>query len=295
MAYCRICKNSLIRIIKFRNISLVGKFFKKKKILKKYKISLNFCKICKHVQISEILNPDLLFKNYLWETGVSKTNINLIKIFINKLSKSKINKNSKILEIASNDGSLLDFVKKKFKCFVIGIDPAKNLIKNRKRNFTTIVDYFDYNKSIKIKKKFENFDFIIARNVVAHVKNPNEIFKGVENILKQKGQFVLEVPHLYNIFKFNQYDNIFHEHIGFHSLKSIIELSERNNLKVFNVEKIDSQGGSIRCYICKKNNPLKVSQKIKLILREETQLGLYSSSQLKSFKNKIISHISDMQ
>tara|TARA_B100000035_G_scaffold76581_1_gene63812 strand:- start:3431 stop:4414 length:984 start_codon:yes stop_codon:yes gene_type:complete len=219
----------------------------------------------------------------------------LIKIFINKLSKSKINKNSKILEIASNDGSLLDFVKKKFKCFVIGIDPAKNLIKNRKRNFTTIVDYFDYNKSIKIKKKFENFDFIIARNVVAHVKNPNEIFKGVENILKQKGQFVLEVPHLYNIFKFNQYDNIFHEHIGFHSLKSIIELSERNNLKVFNVEKIDSQGGSIRCYICKKNNPLKVSQKIKLILREETQLGLYSSSQLKSFKNKIISHISDMQ
>ena len=210
MAYCRICKNSLIRIIKFRNISLVGKFFKKKKILKKYKISLNFCKICKHVQISEILNPDLLFKNYLWETGVSKTNINLIKIFINKLSKSKINKNSKILEIASNDGSLLDFVKKKFKCFVIGIDPAKNLIKNRKRNFTTIVDYFDYNKSIKIKKKFENFDFIIARNVVAHVKNPNEIFKGVENILKQKGQFVLEVPHLYNIFKFNQYDNIFH-------------------------------------------------------------------------------------
>ena len=125
--------------------------FLKKKILKKYKISLNFCKICKHVQISEILNPDLLFKNYLWETGVSKTNINLIKIFINKLSKSKINKNSKILEIASNDGSLLDFVKK-FKCFVIGIDPAKNLIKNRKRNFTTIVDYFDYNKSIKIKK-----------------------------------------------------------------------------------------------------------------------------------------------
>ena len=106
--------------------------FLKKKNFKKYKISLNFCKICKHVQISEILNPDLLFKNYLWETGVSKTNINLIKIFINKLSKSKINKNSKILEIASNDGSLLDFVKKKFKCFVIGIDPAKNLIKIEK-------------------------------------------------------------------------------------------------------------------------------------------------------------------
>lgn len=295
MARCRICKNSLIKIIKLRNISLVGNFYKNKKILKKYKISLNFCKICKHVQISEILNPDLLFKNYLWETSVSKTNINLIKILINKLSKFKIKKNTKILEIASNDGSLLNLVKKKFKCFVLGIDPAKNLINNRKGNFVTIIDYFNYKKSIKIKKKFENFDFIIARNVVAHVKDPNEIFKGVENILKQKGQFVLEVPHLYNIFKFNQYDNIFHEHIGFHSLKSIIDLSKRNNLKVFNAEKIDSQGGSIRCYICKKNNLQKISPKIKLILNEEAQLGLYSSSKLKSFKNKILYHISAMQ
>ncbi len=206
MARCRICKNNLIKIIKFRNISLVGNFYKKKKILKKFKISLNFCKICKHVQISEILNPDLLFKNYLWETGVSKTNINLIKIFIKKLSKSKINKNSKIFEIASNDGSLLELAKKKFRCFVLGIDPAKNLIQNRKKNFTTIVDYFDYKNSTEIKKKFENFDLVIARNVVAHVKNPNDIFKGVENILKPKGQFILEVPHFYNIFKFNQYD-----------------------------------------------------------------------------------------
>tara|TARA_A100001015_G_scaffold232681_1_gene263593 strand:+ start:1874 stop:2293 length:420 start_codon:yes stop_codon:yes gene_type:complete len=135
MVYCRVCKNNLIKIIKFRNISLVGNFLKKKKNLKKYKISLNFCKVCKHVQISEIINPDVLFKNYLWETGISKTNINLIKILINKLGKSKIKKNSKILEIASNDGSLLNIAKKKFKCFVLGIDPAKNLIKNKKKKF----------------------------------------------------------------------------------------------------------------------------------------------------------------
>ncbi|OUV61079.1 MAG: hypothetical protein CBC82_06990 [Cellvibrionales bacterium TMED122] len=295
MALCRICKNKLIRIIKFRNISLVGNFYRKKKSLKKYKISLNFCKICKHVQISEIINPDLLFKNYLWETGVSKTNINLIKTFIEKLKKFKIKKNSKILEIASNDGSLLDIVKKKFNCFVLGIDPAKNLIKNKKKNFTTISDYFNYRSSVKIKKKFENFDLVIARNVVAHVKNPNEIFKGVENILKKTGQFVLEVPHFYNIFKLNQYDNVFHEHIGFHSLKSIIDLSQRSNLKVFNVEKIDSQGGSIRCYVCKKNSSQKISPKIKSILIEEAKLGLYSSSKLKLFKKKILSHISEMR
>ena len=103
------------------------------------------------------------------------------------------------------------------------------------------------------------------------------------------------MPHLYNIYKKNQYDNIFHEHIGFHSLKSIIDLSQRSNLKVFNVEKINSQGGSIRCYICKKNYLKKISPKIKLILREEATLGLYSSSKLKIFKQKIIAHISAIQ
>ena len=131
--------------------------------------------------------------------------------------------------------------------------------------------------------------------MLAHVKNPNDLFQGVKKIINKKGIFIVEAPSLLNIIKDNQYDNIFHEHIGFHSLKSLIDLAKRNNLNLFDVEHIDSQGGSIRCYICKKNNPLKVSQKIKLILREETQLGLYSSSQLKSFKNKIISHISDMQ
>ena len=70
--------------------------------------------------------------------------------------------------------------------------------------------------------------------------------------MTDEGTFILEVPHLGNIFQFNQYDNIFHEHVGFHSLKSILDLSQNNSLKIFDVEKIDSQGGSLRCYICKK-------------------------------------------
>ena len=86
--------------------------------------------------------------------------------------------------------------------------------------------------SKKIKKKFKTFDFIIARNVIAHVPNPNEIFSGVDNLLTEKGVFIIEVPHLKNIIEQNQYDNIFHEHIGFHSLKSIIDLTRKIILKV---------------------------------------------------------------
>lgn len=296
MSNCRICKGELQIIMDFGKIALVGNFRKKKQNLNRYKISLNFCKICKHVQISEIIKPNLLFKNYLWETGISGSNIDLIKKLIKKLKNYNVNKDSKILEIACNDGSFLNLIRKKFKCTVLGVDPAQNLKKNLKKiKIPSIIDYFNYKLSIKIKKSFKFFDFIIARNVIAHVPNPNEIFSGVNNLLSDKGIFVIEVPHLENIYKENQYDNIFHEHIGFHSLKSIIDLSSRNNLKVFNVEKIKSQGGSIRCYICKKNSSKKANNKIKEILLREKKTGLLSNTKLKEFKTKIKTHIIKIQ
>ena len=182
----------------------------------------------------------------MWETGVSRSNLFLLNDLLKKLKKSDINKNSKILEIASNDGSFLKILKKQFKSFVVGIDPAQNLAKkaNAEKNFT-INKFFDFKLSNKIKKKYSKFHFIFARNVIAHLSKPNEIFKGVENLLSENGVFILEVPHLLNIIKQNQYDNIFHEHIGFHSLKSIIDLCKRNKLQVLDVDLINSQGARL--------------------------------------------------
>ena len=296
MTCCRICRGKLNLIIDFGKISLVGNFLKQIKRIKRYNLSLNYCNDCKHVQIKEILKRDLLFKNYLWETGISKSNINLINELINKLKKNRVNKNSKILEIASNDGSFLKKIRGKFKCFVLGIDPAKNLKKiNKNRDILTLNNYFDKKLSLKIKKKFELFDYIFARNVIAHVPDPNEIFKGAQNLLSEDGLFILEVPHLFNIFKNNQYDNIFHEHIGFHSLKSIIDLCVLNNLRVLDIELIKSQGGSLRCYIGKKNIKKKSSKKINSILNMEQKIGLYNSKKLESFKNKILNHIQELK
>ena len=296
MVNCRICKGKLTKIIDLGKISLVGNFSRKSKKEKKFKISLNFCIKCKHVQIAEILNPNLLFKKYLWETGVSLSNISLIQDLIKKLRKYGISKKSKILEIASNDGSFLNIINKKYKCLAVGIDPAINFKKlSKKRKIFTITNYFNFDQSKKIKKRFKTFDYIFARNVLAHVPDPNKIFKGVKNILESNGKFILEVPHLDNIIRYNQYDNIFHEHIGFHSLKSIIDLSIKYNMKVFDVEKIDSQGGSIRCFLSNKNSSEKISRRVTQILKAEQKLGLNSSIKLKMFKVKILFHIKKLK
>ena len=288
---CRICKSKLKNIINFGKIGLVGNFYKKKKIEQKFKISLNFCSLCKHVQIKEKLNPDALFKNYLWETGVSKSNITLIKQLIKTLKKLKISKKSKIFEIACNDGIFLNILQKKLNCFTLGMDPARNLAnKNKTKNVTRIVNYFNKKTSKKVSSKFGKFDFVIARNVLAHVKNPNEIFNGAFNILKENGIFILEFPSLLNIIKNNQYDNVFHEHIGFHSLKSIIDLCNLNHMRMINFDKIDSQGGSLRCYVVKKSSNMKVNNKIKNFIKIEKNNGLYSNKKLMSFKKNINAH-----
>ena len=117
---------------------------------KKFPISLNFCKKCKHVQISELINPNKLFKNYFWETGISTTNLKLINDIIKKLKKYKINKKSKVFEIACNDGSFLNSLQKKIGCFSVGIDPAKNLSKKNKSNkVIRLIDYFKKKNIIK--------------------------------------------------------------------------------------------------------------------------------------------------
>ncbi len=295
MDKCRICNNKIKKIINLGKIALVGNFLKKKTNQKKYQISLNYCLKCKHVQISECLNPDLLFKNYLWETGISSTNISLLKNLLTKLKKIGLNKDSKVLEIASNDGSFIKILKKKFKSYVVGIDPAKNLSKKaNSEKIYTINNYFNYKTSQYIKSKFNKFDFIFARNVIAHLNNPNPVFLGVRNLLKDNGIFILEVPHLLNIINKNQYDNIFHEHVGFHSLKSVIDLCEINNLKVFNVEKISSQGGSLRCFICQNKSKKKVSKNIKKIIKIEKKNNLFSNKNLEKFKFRIINHSKNM-
>ena len=295
MAKCRICKFRLKKIINFGKIALVGNFFRNKRRPKKYNISLSYCLNCKHVQISEHLNPNLLFKNYLWETGISKSNIEILKKLLIKLKKFKINKNSKVLEIASNDGSFIKILKNYFNSFVIGIDPAKNLSKKANKNkIFTINNYFNFKISNKIKKKFNKFHFIFARNVIAHLNNPNQTFQGVENLLEENGIFILEVPHLLNIYEQNQYDNIFHEHIGFHSLKSIKDLCDRNNLKIFDVDLIESQGGSIRCYICKKKTIMTISKNFKKILNLEIKSNLFSNRYLEKYKKSVKNHMRNM-
>ena len=291
---CRICKSEIITILNFNKVALSGNFLSKKQLKdeKKYSLKTGVCKKCKHLQIQNLVDPKKLFNHYDWETGVSKSNMFLISDLLIYLRENyKLNKSSKVFEIASNDGTLLFKFKKELDCFVLGVDPAKNLSKiSKKKKINTIVNFFSHKLSVKIKKKYKKFDFCIARNVIAHTPNPNDIFMGVKNILNREGIFVIEVPHLGNIYEDNQYDNIFHEHIGFHSVKSIVDLCNNNDLKLVDVKKIDSQGGSIRCFVTKLNNSIKVKKSVRIFLDREKKIKIFNLDTWFAFAKKVEKH-----
>ena len=291
---CRICDGDLKIIINYGKHALAGSFLKTKKEFKKekkYPLNLCFCKFCSHIQIKDIIEPKKLFENYLWETGVSKTNLNIIDGLIKKLIKlKKINKKTRILEIASNDGTFLQVMQKKFGSYVLGVDPAKNFKKlYKKKKIKFFCDFFKKNISKKILKNENKFDLIIARNVIAHVPNPNEIFSEAKKLLNNNGIFLLEFPSLLSIYRGLQYDNVFHEHVGYHSLKSVIDLANRNELNLFDLSTIESQGISLRCFFRKENN-FRENKKIKYYLSQEKKNKLYNINTWFKFASKVKQH-----
>ena len=293
--HCRVCHagiKEIINILDYKKVALAGSLLKRNQFNseKKFPLKLVICKRCKHLQINFNPERDLLFKNYFWQTGVSSQNIYLITKLASDIQKKiKISKKSKIIEVASNDGSLLKIFSKKFNCQVIGVDPAVNFKnKLKKDSIKSITDYFSYRLSKNIKKKHGLFDICIARNVIAHLKDPNDIFKGVKNILNSNGLFIIEVPHLLNIYKEYQYDNVCHEHVGFHSLKSIIDLSKLHGLYLYDVEIIDSQGGSIRCYLS--NDKKIITNNVKKILNSETRNNIFQINSWLNFAKEIRNH-----
>ncbi len=296
---CRICDGDLKIIINYGEHALAGSFLKKKKKFKKekkYPLNLCFCKFCGHIQIKEIIEPKKLFENYLWETGVSKTNLNLIDGLIKKLAKlKKINNKTRILEIASNDGTFLKEIQKKFGSYVLGVDPAKNFKKlYKKKKIKFFCNFFKKNISTKILRNEKKFDLIIARNVIAHVPNPNEIFWEAKKLLNNNGIFLVEFPSLLTIYKGLQYDNVFHEHVGYHSLKSVIDLANRNELKLHDLSIIESQGTSLRCFFKKENN-FKENKKIKYYLSKEKNNKLYNINTWSKFAYRVKQHSSRLK
>ncbi len=287
---CRSCGGKNLEFLfSLGRMSFTGKFANNyNKSIPGDKLSLVICKKCKLVQLDRNFNPKFLYsKDYGYRTGINKTMTNHVKDVVKEaISKVKPKNKDYILDIASNDGTLLNFYNKKF--YTVGIDPLVNKYKRYyKKIDKKISDFFSY-RVLKKNKIYEKFKIVTALSMFYDLKNPDLFLRDLKKILHQDGIFFLEHADLLSIIKNCLFDTICHEHLEYYSTKVIINLMKRNYLRVFDIKQNNINGGSLRYLICHKHAKYKENKKkISSILKEEKKINLENKKTFTNFLKKI--------
>ncbi len=283
---CRSCGNEkLKRVISLGYQPLANNLLKKKtENTELYPLEVNYCDNCHNCQLSVAVDPKKMFLNYLYTSSTSKVFREHFEKSAKKYIKEfKLTKKSYIIDVGSNDGiALTPFRNLGFKN-VLGIEPAKNLAKLANKNKIKTFNGFLTIKNLKKIKK--GADIILASNVFAHSDNLKEMAECMKRLLKKNGTLIIEVQYLLNTLKDLTFDNIYHEHYNYWSLTSLVNFFKQFDLEIYNAEKIQTHGGSLRIYV--KNKKTKINKNVKLLLKEEENFGIKEYSTYKNFADKI--------
>ena len=283
---CRSCGNEkLKRVISLGYQPLANNLLKKKtENTELYPLEVNYCDNCHNCQLSVAVDPKKMFLNYLYTSSTSKVFREHFEKSAKKYIKEfKLTKKSYIIDVGSNDGiALTPFRNLGFKN-VLGIEPAKNLAKLANKNKIKTFNGFLTIKNLK--KINKGADIILASNVFAHSDNLKEMAECMKRLLKKNGTLIIEVQYLLNTLKDLTFDNIYHEHYNYWSLTSLVNFFKQFDLEIYNAEKIQTHGGSLRIYI--KNKKTKINKNVKLLLKEEENFGIKEYSTYKNFADKI--------
>ena len=280
---CRHCNKELIHQFIDLGISAPSNSFIKIKNLrdseKSYPLRVLVCDSCWLVQTEDFVNASEMFSpDYAYFSSYSSSFLNHARKYVEKMvSRFSLNENSTVLEVASNDGYLLNFVKNlNIECY--GIEPTKSTAKvARSKGLNIIEDFFSTDLAKKLARNQKCVDLAVANNVLAHVPDINDFVKGFAEILKKDGVATFENPHLLELTNGKQFDTIYHEHFSYLSLTSVNKIFKNNGLTVFDVEKIPVHGGSLRYYAQRSDTGQKpITKRVRALIKEETDAGLNS-------------------
>jgi len=287
---CRNCKTKTVKkVFDLGKLYFTGKFPSSINTkLGKGELGLSFCDSCKLVQLNKNYDSNYLFsKDYGYKTGINSTMRNHMKDVRNSLLKKiRLKNQDYILDIASNDGTLLNLFPAY--CNKVGIDPILQRYKKEYKNVKFKINDFFSSKTLEKNKITKKFKIVTALSVFYDLDDPNIFLKDIEKILDEDGICLIENADLYSIIKLNMFDTICHEHVAYYSTKIMIKMANKNNLRIFNLKKNDINGGSLQYYICKKNSKFQNNEKvIKKILNKEKELGLFKKITIQKFYNRI--------
>jgi len=280
---CLACDHDNLKMVLDLNNQPLANSYKNSKdaVEDSFPLAIKVCQVCHHVQLTHIVNPDLIYKNYLYVSGTTKTYVDYMdwyaKFCIEKLGHTP----SSVLDIGCNDGSQLD----KFKALNVdtyGVDPAENLYETSSKNHKVTCGYFDdkYNRS---------HDIITIQNAFAHNPNPLELLKNCKKNLEIDGLLFIQTSQADMILN-NEFDTIYHEHISYYNIKSMMFLCNRAGLNLIDVVKTPIHGTS---YIFIISADRSAPNTIKNLVDMETTAGLYTDFTYTKYTSNCIEKVAN--
>jgi len=212
-----------------------------------YPLDVHACRGCGHVQLLDVIDPGVLFNHYVYTSGASPAYVAYLEEYANGIiSKLGLTTESMVIEIGSNDGTLLAHFKKAG-MKVLGVDPAENLSHlASEAGVETRTAFFTPNLAEEIKEDIGPVPLLIANHVFAHADDLEGILEGVRLLLTPDGVFVFEVSYLLDVYRDVLFDTIYHEHLSYHTVGPLVEFFHRNDMELIDVQRVQAQGGSLR-------------------------------------------------
>ncbi len=292
---CRLCEANDLKLVFPMKPSPIGDAFirddQKNDPQPLIPLDVYQCQQCGHAQNLDIVNPEVLFRDYIFTTGSSAGLVKHFQQYAQAVAnKLELQEGASVIEIGSNDGTLLKFFKDLgMKC--LGIDPACAIAKEATHNgIPTLAEFYSSNLARQILSEYGPSKLIVANNVYAHSDQLADITEGIALLLDPDGAFVFEVSYLVDMIDHFLFDTIYHEHLSYHSITPLVKFFGKYHLEIFDIERIPSKGGSIRCFVQKKNGPRAQSQIVEQMVKEELLRGLHRPLIFHRYQKQIQAH-----
>ncbi|MEJ7822560.1 MAG: class I SAM-dependent methyltransferase [Chitinophagaceae bacterium] len=293
---CRFCRTHLTNVFIDLNNSPASNSFLTVDQLNEpeifYPLKVFICDKCYLVQVDEYKKSDAIFSNdYVYFSSFSTSWLAHAKRYVDMMAERfGYNENSLVIELASNDGYLLQYFKER-NIPVMGIEPTANTAEVAiEKGIKTVVEFF----TAELADRFANdwnvkADLLLGNNVLAHVPDIVDFVLGMKLILKEDGVITMEFPHLMQLVDNNQFDTIYHEHFSYLSLYTVKQIFESQGLEIFDVDELSTHGGSIRIYAKHiEDNSKPISKKVDLLLQKEIDKGLNTLEYYNNFQQKVL-------
>ncbi|EJP05385.1 class I SAM-dependent methyltransferase [Leptospira interrogans] len=285
---CRLCKSKdLIKVLPLTPTALCDAYVKERKEQDVYPLDLFQCKNCGFVQIECVVDPEIIYRDYIYVTtsssGLSNHFENYAKDVLEKLN---LGVGSFVVDIGSNDGTLLSYFKAR-NAKVLGVEPSTKTAEDAtNRGIETLPEFFDPNLARKIKEKVGQADLITVNNLYANIDDLHSFTEGLEYLLSPNGVVVIESSYLGDMVDNMVFDFIYHEHLSYFSILPLIKFFDSFGLRLIHLQHVGTKGGSFRYYWARKNSIHSVSEEVSKFIEIEKEKNM-NESYFKKYADRI--------